>query len=84
MTDQGFTEVNGLMFRDVRNGDMLPDRRGEVDVRYWPRVLRWFCPSLTEEESQRLYQRAPKGAAVTRGFLEALVLDNIAELRSKP
>ena len=82
MIDRGCTEVNGLMFRNVRNGDMLPSRGGELNAQYWPRVLRWFCPSLTEDESVRLYQKAPKGAAVTREFLRALVEDNIAELRA--
>lgn len=74
--------MNGLMFRNTNPGDMMPARRGELDAQYWPRVLRWFCPSLTEDESARLYQRAPKGVAVTAGFLRALVLDNIAELRA--
>lgn len=82
MIDRGCTEEGGLIFRNTNPGDMMPARRGELDAQYWPRVLRWFCPSLTDDESVRLYQKAPKGAAVTRELLRALVEDNIAELRA--
>lgn len=46
-----------LEFRDVKDGDAIPFRHGpsQNPHKYWPLVLRWFCPSLSEADALEVY-----------------------------
>lgn len=70
-------QIGGLMFRDVKDGDMCPyNFHTEA-----PEVLRWLCPSLTMAEAAAL-ARLGWGMSVTVENMRRLVLRNIEKVRA--
>jgi hypothetical protein len=49
-------KLEDIVFRDVKDGDELPKTRlWERPEDYYPRMLRWFCPSLSEDDAWQAY-----------------------------